>query len=224
MKRLILCFLILCIQQVAGKNTSNSDVGVSEHVDSPIQFHLNQQDEFNANDRGSRRGIMYVFEYDASDGTDFDSLTSQMHWDSPGGAGTKRCIAPSTEPFADHEIIMEPKDVLDGVRVWVDDNDIDDNLRIIVYKACLPKFAAGAIEFNVLLAENFETDIGEDSEFFNMSSSFAGRHDLCKMMVRVRFGSNNQHCAQSPDVTLQKVRVQIIKNDVIFVDGFNLNY
>ena len=203
-------------------NNRVSDEGSIDNEDSIINYNLSQPlQNINNINKESNKGIMFVYEYDSSNGTDFDGRTSNIKWDSPGGRGTKRCINTSSESFADHEIKMRPKDVLDGVRVWVNDTDVDDDLRVIVYKSCLPSFSAGSIDFTVYLAENFVTRLGYDSKFYNLSASYSGRYDSCKIMARVRFGSSNSSCSQSPDITLQKIKAQIIRNDLIFANGFD---
>ena len=220
-KTLIYLGCLIGYQQVFANNNI-SDEGISAYQDLTINYQLNDSNLTMNNEDELNKGAMFVYEYDASDGTDFDGRTSAIKWDSEGGNGVKRCYFTSLESFADHEIIMGPKDVLDAVKVWVNDTDVDDDLRVIVYQTCLPLYSAGSPSITFHLIENLVTSIGFDVRGFSLSKSYAGRHDSCKMMVRVRFGSDNQDCAQSPDVTLQKFRAQIIQNDLIFADGLDL--
>jgi hypothetical protein len=163
--------------------------------------------------------VVSSVDYYPSNGADFDGRTSGFVGGSTG-RGDRNCLSPSTESFEDHEIVMQSHDVLEGVRVWVDDNDAIQNLGVIVYESCLPTFSAGAIEVELILSDRLVSSAGFASEFFLINRSYRGRHDDCKMMMRVRFGNSSANCSAAPDINLQKFRAQLRLNDLIFANGF----
>ena len=191
-------------------------------IDNKVNSHtkINKQtSEHREQPINTPNGVIPTIGYYPSDGVDFDGRTSGFAGSSLG-KGDRNCLSSSTESFADHEIVMQSHDVLDGVRVWVEDNDAVHNLGIIVYESCLPTFSAGAIENNIILSDGLITNAGFASEFFLINRSYKGRHDDCKMMMRVRFGNSSSSCSGAPNISLQKVRAQLRLNDLIFANGF----
>lgn len=144
-----------------------------------------------------------------------------------GGAGGRNCRNGSTEKFIDHELKMGGFDVIDGFRVWVDDSDVNEDIGIIMYRACLPAFDAGNIFSEVFFSETYDTSAGEASRFYNTNFTFEGLvqqseltddADQCKIMMRIRFGLPAT-CNDIQDVSLYKIRAQLIKNDLIFKEN-----
>ena len=176
----------------------------SEHQEQPIN---------------SPNGVISSIGYYPSDGVDFDGRTSGFVGSSLG-QGDRNCLSTSTESFADHELVMQSHDVLEGVRVWVNDSEAIHDLGVIVYESCLPAFSAGAIDVELVLVDSLATSAGLASEFFLINRSYRGRHDECKMMMRVRFGNSSSNCSDASGIRLQKFRAQLRLNDLIFANGF----
>lgn len=193
---------------VSLENNANSQ------TDNTIHTNDNREQSINL-----PNGIISNIGYFAADGASFDGRTSGFLGDSTG-TGDRKCMSTSTDPYADHEIVMQSHDVLEGVRVWVNDNDVDENLRVIVYESCLPTFSADFIDSNILLSEDFIASSGFASQYFPINKSYRGRHDDCKIMARIRFGSSFSNCSSAPNIFLQKFRAQLRLNDLIFADGF----
>lgn len=217
-KLIIFCLLIFKLG--FGTAVTLNELGITNetkvNISTEIKDQPSREDTLSIN---ATKGGASNFGYYASNGVDFDGRTSGFNGGTVG-LGDRACLGTSTESFADHEIVMGPKDVLEGVRVWVDDNDANDDLNVIVYESCLPTFAAGDIEITFHLIDILATNVGISSQFFLINKSYRGRHDDCKMMMRVRFGSSTSNCFQAPDVSLQKVRAQLRLNDLIFANGF----
>jgi len=138
-----------------------------------------------------------------------------------GFNGARNCLDGSTERFIDHELVMGTHDLLDGIRVWVEDSDATQNLAVILYRQCLTAFGAGDGVFSdVFFNEEVPTSVGEDSMFFNTNYTFQGLTNECKIMVRARFGSPTT-CNGVEDISLYKVRAQLVTDELIFKNSFS---
>ena len=159
----------------------------------------------------------------AVQGSSFYALREGFERDATG-KGDLRCDSSSTTVFVDHEIKMEEHDVLQWLDVWGKDTHASDNMSVILYRQCLPAFGSSAMfqEYNLIEEMNYSS--GDFLYTRKLSRSYKGLLRNCKLMARVRFTNDPSFtsCTNSNALSLYKLRVQLVKNDVIFKDGLSL--
>ena len=222
-KLITLIGISVSLQSHASDSLEHLGFAADANVSINIKSHqLDQSDEMQ-----QAKGVTgLLFDYYAVNGGAFLPRTSAFDG-ADGGFGARNCRDGSAERFIDHELKMGPYDVIDGIRVWVDDSDVNEDLGFIIYRACLPAFSAGGIFSEVLFSETYNTSAGEASIFYNTNFTFEGLvqesefvddTDQCKIMMRVRF-EFPATCNGIEDVSVMKVRAQLIKNDLIFKEN-----
>jgi hypothetical protein len=155
-------------------------------------------------------------------GVDFDPRVSTFIGND-GGLGHRTCDDASPEQFVDHEIKLVKGDILRWVDVWGNDNNPDEDLTLVIYKQCMPYLSAGPLSnTEFLIVNEIPRDSGNFiySEFLN--KSFKGLSNNCKVMARIRFGDFDlvNGCQGASDLQLYKVRAEMSKGDLIFMDNF----
>ena len=158
--------------------------------------------------------------YYATDGNNFLGRTSDFQGGSVG-VGDRHCVTGSTERYVDHEIKMtDPNSVLQWMRIWGQDNNATHNLRLIMYRSCLPKFGAASIYTEIFNIQTFLESSGTFSTRLFINESFEHMESDCKIMARIQFGSSPT-CSNISDVKLFKLRAQFLSGDLIYRDNMD---
>ena len=149
-------------------------------------------------------------------GVDFHGRTSSFIGTS-GFEGQRACDTTSPERFIDHEIKLLEHDVLRYIDFWGEDTNASEDFRLILYKQCMPYLSAGPLYTEVFLSSVITQNSANffSGNFINKGISSIKSH--CKVMVRVAFTSAS--CAVAQNMRVLKVRAEIRRNDLIFIDA-----
>ncbi len=166
------------------------------------------------------RGGDSILSFYPTDAGNYLGRTSGFDGGTVSGTGDRNCLDGSTESYIDHPIKMEPDQILEGIRIWGSDTNPTQDLRVILYKTCLPAIDPGTPTADFFFTEDIATSGGDFSNFYLLNQAFTGLNKECKIMVRVRFGSSSSSCNGVENISLFKVRAQFSSNDLIFIDDF----